>query len=85
MKKKYKVAYNHWTVVFQHIEVISRIDSVYAIMCLSGYNSLPSLPYYIVLNHYMQCLSNHLHIAIMYPREKTKTYEMTVHRAKVEG
>lgn len=37
MKNKYKGTYNHWTGSLYYI-VMSRIDNVYAIMYLSGYN-----------------------------------------------
>ena len=85
MKRKYKGAYNHWTGVLQNIAVMSRIDSAYAIMRLSGFNSAPSLPCYTALHNFMQYLFHHSHVPIMYPRKNVKTYEMTVHCAKGEG
>ena len=85
MKRKYKGAYNHWTGALQHIAVMSRIDSAYAIMRLSGYNSAPSLPCYTVLHHFMQYLFHHPYVPIMYSRKNVKTYEITVHCAKGEG
>ena len=64
---------------------MSRIGSAYAIMRLSGYSLVPSLPRYTALNHLIQYLFRHPHVPIMYPRKKAKTYEMTVYCAKVEG
>ena len=85
IKSQYKGAYNHWTGELQCIAVMSRIDSVYVIMYLSGYNSEPSFPCYIALNHFMRYPFHHPHVPIMYPRKKLKTYEMVVHCAKGEG
>ena len=84
MKIKYKGTYNYWTGALQNIPLISRIDSTYAIMRLSGYNSVPILPCYTVLHHFMQHLFHHPHEPIMYPRKNVKTYEITVHCAKGE-
>ena len=84
-EKKYKGAYNHWTGALQHIAVMSLIDSAYAIMRLSGYNSAPSLPCYTVLHHFMQYLFHNPHVPIMHPRKNVKIYVMTEHCAKGEG
>ena len=55
------------------------------LMRLSGYNSVPNLPCYIALNHFMQYLFHHPHVPIMNPREKGKRDEMAVHCTKGEG
>ena len=60
MKRKYKGTHNHSIELFQLIAITSRIDSTYVVMRLSGYNSAPSLPYYIVLNHFMQYIFHQL-------------------------
>ena len=60
---------------------MSQIDNAYAIIRLTGYNSRPNLPCYIVLNYFIQYLFHHPRVPIMYSREKTKTYEMTVYCA----
>ena len=82
MKNKHKGAYSHWTIALNRIAVMSQIDSAYAIIPLSGYNSVPNSPCYIALKHFIQYLFHHQDVHIMYPRGRVKIYEMRVHCAK---
>ena len=83
--KKYNRKYNKWTGVLQHIAVWSRQDISHAVMRLSGYNAVPSLPCWKALDHTMQYLYHKPHVPIMYPRKKVEENKIVVHHAKGEG
>ena len=50
--KIFKGNYNHWTGCLIHIAIVSRSDSLYAIMRLSEYNTRPTPAIFHVLFFY---------------------------------
>ena len=69
----------------QHIAVWSRQDIIHAVMKLSKYNAVPSLPCWKALDHTIRYLYHKPHLLIIYPRKKVEENKIVAHHTKGKG